>query len=316
MGRILAFLGRYGTQSLFLGVFVGLALPDLAALCRPLLAPAVALMLFAAALRVDLAAMLLQLRRPVRLLVLLVWLQLGAPLLVWCLFTLLDLPTALEAAIVLMAAAPPLVGAVSIAFLLGLDGALALVACLTATLLVPLTVPLLALTLLGLELNIDATAFLARLAFLVGAAYLGAAVIRRLARPGWIEAQSQRIDGLTVIIMVIFAVAVMDEVNLALTTRPETVALWLAASFVANPLLQGLGWIAFRGRRLRPALTVGLISGNRNMGLLLAALPAGADPDVALYFAIAQLPMYMLPAIVLPFYRRSLARADLDEDKA
>lgn len=312
MGRLLAFLGRYGTQSLFLGVFIGLALPELAAVARPLLAPAVALMLLAAALRVDLGAVASQLRRPLPLVVLLLWLQLGTPLLLWSLFALVDLPPALEAAIILMAAGPPLVGAVSIAFLLGLDGALALVACLSATLLVPLSVPLLALALLGLELNIDAWAFLTRLGLLVAAAYLGAAVIRRLARAGWIEAQSQRIDGLTVVIMVVFAIAVMDGVTDALFARPAMVLLWLAAAFLANPLLQGLGWIAFRGRGLRPALTVGLISGNRNMGLLLAALPAGADPEIALYFAIAQLPMYMLPAVLLPFYRRSLAGAKVE----
>ncbi len=309
MGRVLAFLGRYGTQSLFLGVFIGLALPDLAAVFRPLLAPAVALLLLAAALRVDLAAMVPQLRRPARLAILLRWLQCGAPLLLWTLFTLVGLPAALEAAIVLMAAAPPLIGAVSIAFLLGLDGALALVACLTATLLVPLTVPLLALTLLGLELNIDPATFLARLALLVAAAYLGAAVIRRFANAGWLESQNQRIDGLTVVIMVIFAIAIMDGVTEALVSRPGTVGLWLAACFLANPLLQGLGWIVFRSRGLRPALTVGLISGNRNMGLLLAALPAGADPDIALYFAIAQLPIYMLPALLLPFYRHILSSA-------
>ena len=52
---------------------------------------------------------------------------------------------------------------------------------------------------------------------------------------------------------------------------------------------------------------MGLVTGNCNMGLLLAALPRGADPDVALYFAVAQLPMYMLPALVAPLYRRLLA---------
>jgi BASS family bile acid:Na+ symporter len=40
------------------------------------------------------------------------------------------------------------------------------------------------------------------------------------------------------------------------------------------------------------------------MGLLLAAFPPGTDTDVVLYFAVAQLPMYMLPALLLPLYRR------------
>jgi BASS family bile acid:Na+ symporter len=45
------------------------------------------------------------------------------------------------------------------------------------------------------------------------------------------------------------------------------------------------------------------------MGLLLAAVPASADFDVVLFFAVAQLPMYMLPALLLPLYRRLLRDA-------
>jgi BASS family bile acid:Na+ symporter len=40
------------------------------------------------------------------------------------------------------------------------------------------------------------------------------------------------------------------------------------------------------------------------MGLLLAALPAGVDPDIALFFALAQIPMYVLPALIRPLVRR------------
>jgi BASS family bile acid:Na+ symporter len=53
-----------------------------------------------------------------------------------------------------MAAAPPILSAAPIAMILGLDGALALVVGLTATLLTPLTVPPLALALLGLQIDI------------------------------------------------------------------------------------------------------------------------------------------------------------------
>ena len=36
----------------------------------------------------------------------------------------------------------------------------------------------------------------------------------------------------------------------------------------------------------------------------LAVLPAGADPDIALFFALGQLPMYIMPAILAPLFRR------------
>jgi BASS family bile acid:Na+ symporter len=44
------------------------------------------------------------------------------------------------------------------------------------------------------------------------------------------------------------------------------------------------------------------------MGLLLAVLPADSAPDALLFFALAQLPIYMLPAVLGPAYRRWLAR--------
>ena len=44
------------------------------------------------------------------------------------------------------------------------------------------------------------------------------------------------------------------------------------------------------------------------MGLMLAALPAERDADVLLFFAIAQLPMYMLPIVMVPVYKRLLHR--------
>jgi BASS family bile acid:Na+ symporter len=61
------------------------------------------------------------------------------------------------------------------------------------------------------------------------------------------------------------------------------------------------GWSGRMG-----ALTIGLCSGNRNLAVVIAVLPAGIHPDILLYFAMMQLPIYMLPALQLPLYRRLL----------
>ena len=42
------------------------------------------------------------------------------------------------------------------------------------------------------------------------------------------------------------------------------------------------------------------------MGLLLVVLPAGLHPDIALYFALAQFPIFILPAVLKPLYGRLL----------
>ena len=54
------------------------------------------------------------------------------------------------------------------------------------------------------------------------------------------------------------------------------------------------------------ALTAGYASGNRNMGILLGALPASLAPDIVLYIAMLQLPIYVMPALLAPLYRRLL----------
>lgn len=306
MTRLLAFLGGHGPKVLFLGVFLGLALPDLAAVARPLVGPAVALLTLLTLLRVEWGQMAAYLRRPRLALLLLAWLLLVSPVLMWAAVALLPAPDALETALVLMAAAPPILGVTAVAMLLGLDGALALVIGLVAMLLAPLTVPPMSLWLLGLDLQVSVPVFMLRLAAIVVGAFALALLLRRWLGVAWFRARAGAIDGLVVLTMLVFAVAIMDGVTETAFARPGVVALYILAAFVANPLLQLAGALAFWWLGPRKALSVGLISGNCNMGLLLAALPPEADYDVVLYFALAQLPMYMLPFLLTPLYRRLL----------
>ncbi len=304
MSRLLAFLGGHATWVLFVGVFLGLALPDLASLARPLLAPAVAVLLTATLVRVDWDVMLAYLRRPWVTALATAWLLIGSPLATAALLSFAPMPSSLMTALVLMAAAPPILSATPIAIILGLDGALALVAGLAATLLTPFTVPPLALALLGLELDIAVTEFMVRLSAIVAASFLAAYGIRRAIGRERLPRVAAHIDGVVVVVMLIFAVAIMDGVTATLLSDPATVGLWLLAAFIANPALQMAGALVFSWLGRRRALTLGLLSGNCNMGILLAAFPAGTDFQVVLYFAVAQLPMYMLPAVMLPLYRR------------
>lgn len=303
---LLGFLGAHATRVLFVGVFLGLAVPSLAAFVRPALTPSVLIMMSALFLRIDWSAMAEYARRPVLATSLTAWLLLGAPVAMWLVLGTLHPPESLGTALVLMAAAPPILTSAAIAVLLGLDGALAIVTGLAATLLVPFTLPPLALSLVGLDLQIGAIALSARLGAIVLAAFAVAALIRWSAGAVRIEARARQIDGLVVIAMLVFAVAIMDGVTQTLLQRPGVVALWTLAAFIANPGLQLLGVVAFSWLGRKGALTVGLLSGNCNMGLLLATMPADSDFDVLLFFAVGQFPIFMLPAILLPIYRKIL----------
>lgn len=309
MIRFLSLLGGRGVTLLFAGVFLGLALPDLAALLRPLLATSVVLLLFFSLLRVDWLSILGHLRRPVLTAALVVWMLLVSPVLIWALLSNLPIPHGLSTAVILMAAAPPILGSTAIALLLGLDGALTLVVGLISTLLAPLTIPPLAFWLLNLELEVGTWELMLRLCAIVIPALIGAILVRRLLGRDWLRQNAGAVDGTIVLVMLIFAVGVMDGVTDTLIERPGVVALWLFVAFIANPALQLVTILFFWGLGRRLAFTAGLMAGNCNMGLLLAALPADSDYDVILFFAIAQIPMYVLPALTKPIYRRLLIHA-------
>ncbi len=311
----LDFLGRHATSALFLGVFIGLALPELAALARPLLPPAVVLLLTATLLRLDWPAIGRELRHPGLQLVLFPWQQVLLPLAVWGLCRALPIPDSLTTALVLMALAPPIISSAALATLLGLAGPLALVGSLLATLLTPLVLPPLALGLLGLDLEIGLGAFMLRLGLLIGLALAFALGLRMIAGPARLVRLARPIDGVVVLIMLVFVVAIMDGVTRRALERPDIALVWLGAACLVNPLLQVLGAAAFWRLGRQRALTVGLMTGNRNMGLLLAALPSAVEYDILLFFGLAQIPMYVLPALTKPLYRRVLLARRLQVDQ-
>jgi BASS family bile acid:Na+ symporter len=302
--RVLDHLAAHGMRLLAGGVFVGLAWPGLAAWAAPLLAPAVFVLLTAALLRLDPVALRRQAARPAAALLMVVWLLALSPALTAVVVARLPLPPGLAAAVVLMSAAPPIMSSIAFALMLGFDAALTTVATFLATLLAPLVLPPLALWLLGLSLDIDAARFTLRLALLAGGALVAALVIRAAVPRAVLAANATRIDGVAVLTMLVFAVAIMNGVAAALLARPGHVALVAAISFVAALAEQAAALAAFWWRGRGTALTAAFCSGNRNLGLLLAALGAGAAGDIALYCAVGQLPIYILPWALRPLYRR------------
>ena len=58
--------------------------------------------------------------------------------------------------------------------------------------------------------------------------------------------------------------------------------------------------------RLGPhtAMAVGLVSGNCNMGLMYLVLADQAALDLLVFFAIGQIPMFFLPALLAPLVAR------------
>ena len=297
-------LGRHGKAVLAAGIFLGLALPPLAQLLRPLLTPSVVMLLALTFLRMDWAAVATHLRRPLPATLLIVWLLVVSPAVMVLATRLAGLPTGLADAMLLWAASPPLIAAPALAALLGLDAALALVGTAVATFVMLLTLPPLVLLLAGIDLGLDPAHLLLRLALLTFGALAIALVLRRVAGAAAIADHPERIDGAIVLTLLLFAIAAMDGVTAEAFSAPLRVLGFVAAAFAANLSFQFLGAAVFSRLPRRTALALGVTSGNRNLAILVGSLGTSAPPDVFLYFAVGQLPIYLLPGLLAPIYRR------------
>jgi BASS family bile acid:Na+ symporter len=315
MLRPLAYLGRHGTFFLAGGLFIGLLLPPLAALLHPALRLFVFLLMVTTFLSVDWSELARHARRPGLLALVLAWCLVGVPVVTALAARLFALPAALAESLVLWAASPPLNAMAAIALLLGLDAALALLATVGGVLLMPLTLPPLVLGLMGIELAIGIAPLMENLALFIGGAALAAALVRALAGAEPLARQRLALSGLNVALLLLFAIAVMDGVGALLLERPQLVLLYAAAALGASLGLQALSFLVFGWQRERiAALTIALIGGNKNMAVVLANLGGATTPELSLFFAAVQLPMYVLPALLRPVYRRLGAARPLAAD--
>lgn len=306
----LAFMGRHATRFLAFAVVLGFAIPPLSALVRPYLAALIVLPLVIALMRIDWADLRAYARRWKLMGLLCFWMIIVSPVLTWLILKNAGLTDGVLAGMVLMAAAPPIVSAAAIAIFLGLDGAVVIVSTVAAMWLTPFILPPMALNLLDLALDISLTTFMWRLAALVSIAFGLAWVMRRMIGAARLVNIRPHLDGAAVLAMTCFVVGVFDGVTEMALAMPGHVLATTLFAFALNITLQVAGAALFWHLGPRVALSVGLMSGNCNMGLVLVTMADKADPDTIMYFAVGQAPMYMLPVLLTPVYRRLVARAD------
>ena len=110
---------------------------------------------------------------------------------------------------------------------------------------------------------------------------------------------------LGVVLLVVFAIAVMDGVTTTFWANPTAILRLVAAACVAAVLLHGAGWVLLAHAGASSAWSSALLSGNRNMGLMLAVTAGTAGEAFSLYVGVAQLPMYFAPLLLGPLVRRS-----------
>jgi len=311
--RVLAWMERRSAALLAIGVFVGLISQDLAAFCKPVIGPSVFILLTATILRLDWAQMLWRFRRPLRPLLIVAVLMVAAPLVMAAIVDVLPVPEFLRGPLVLLASSPPLISVPAFAFLLGLDGPLALVVMIAASLLQPLIQPPVALALVGVKLDIGLVPLMTRLGVFIGGAFAVAIVLRAIAGRERIQRHGPAVGGVAVAMLLVFAIGVMDGLRTQLFAAPGHVLACVLAVFATSFGFQALGILAFWAAAPlwrfsgSEGLTAALVAGTRNIATLVAVLGNAASPDLYLVLAVNQFPMYFIPSLAGPVYRRLLA---------
>jgi BASS family bile acid:Na+ symporter len=303
----LAWLGRQGTRAIAVSIFVGLSLPQLAAALKPFVGETIFLLLVLAFLRTEPRQLRAYFVRPGLIAAATIWMMVitpavaGASLLA---FGLHESSPGLYLAFILQASAAPIMSAPAFFALLGLDATLSLAVLMTCMLVTPLTAPFFAYLFAGSALSISAFALALRLGFLLGGSAAAGWIVRRAAGAAWIERHRDHIDGANALLLLAFAIAVMDGVAAAFRERPLFILGLVLVSFAIALAMMVLTALAFSRSGVNRAFALAHAAGNRNMGMMLAAT-GGALPDLTwLYMGLAQFPIYLLPYLLQPLARR------------
>jgi hypothetical protein len=303
----LTWLGRHGTKAVAISILLGIALPPLGAWIRPFFPETVFVLLCLAFLRVDPGALRMQLAQPRLLVLAALWTMLAVPVLAGLALAALGLPhyaPALLLALMLNAVAPPIFSSPALAALMGLNAAVTLALLLVCTAATPFIAPALVAAFVGPAVTFSPFELGLRLVLMLAGAACVAIAVRAVAGKPWVERQALRIDGLNVVTLFVFAVALMGDVLENTLTRPLVVLGLLLLSSAVTFGLSALTAILFWRAGAHTALPLAHAAGSRNTGLMLAAA-AGLVPELVwLYVALIQIPIYALPLMAKPLLRR------------
>ena len=304
----LATIGRHGTLVMPLGILLGLTVPALADLMRPVTEPVVVVMLALSIYRLDPSTISGAIRAPSTIVIALLFLLLLVPVLVNFTGRMAGLPDGLLLMLTAWSACPPLVSVPGLALIIGLDAGAALLLMVAATGLFALTLPAMLSVLTSGGIALDPLVMTVDLVVLVVIATIAGQGLRRILSPTLAEKSGPAVDGMLVILMLVFAITVMGGLHDAWAGARYQIPLFLVTAFIASIGLQILTALVFALLPRPLAGTIALASGNRNVAILLPAMTTSAVDEMWLYLAVAQFPIYILPIISKPLYQRYCGR--------
>lgn len=281
---------------LALSIVVGIAIPPVSRLLGPHLYVFVFFLMLFSSLTIDLRSAVPDRHVSTRLVKVLAWQMILLPVAIgiWHHFA----PAAgqwLEL-MFLTACAGTIFGAPAFARVMRLDTLLTLRGVLAGTLLMPVILPLLTPVFTQRAGDFDFAAYVIRFGIFI-VVPLTAAGIYQL-RPGGPAGEIRLFNRLTIVFLALFGVAVMDGIGVRFVQMPGQMLGLLGFALLVHAVFFGLSFVMFLRWGRREALTAGLLSGYRNMALVLAVGGSLLPPDFVVYVALWQIPMFVTPLAV------------------
>ena len=305
--RLVSYLNARSLMVLACGVTIGLVFPGLAELFRPLLGPAVFMFLLGTFLRTDPSSLQSAFGKMRTSVWLPVFIILGVPALLAGSLTMIGVEAFLVTAIVLTAACPPSTANAPMARAIGGDHSTALVIVLVCTFLSPLTIPLIASNWLNLDLS---AAILGRnVAFYILGSCALATIAILFAKPV-VDRSGDALDVVVTVALVVFAIGCMENVQGQIMDNPMRAAMVITIAYAINIVSLLIGALLSHGT-FTQRMSYGFPCANRNVGLVWAALGTSVDQTITFYFALTQVPIFTLPAI-MQFFVGRLSRTQRD----
>ena len=100
-----------------------------------------------------------------------------------------------------------------------------------------------------------------------------------------------------------------SDFSLALRAAPVAGAVIVGLAFTVSIALHVASAAAFWWMGRRAALSMAVACGNRNLIILLVILGGALGPEFALYVALGQFPIYLMPVAIKPIVRRLIGPA-------
>jgi len=307
LGAALAWLGRQGARAIAAVVFIAILVPPFDALLKPYVPEAIFALLCVAFVRVEAADLRSQLRKPGLLIAATVWTSLVIPMLIGIACLALKVDTRapdLFIGLMLQAIASPMMASPAFAAVMGLDTTLILTTLVASTVLLPLTAPMFSYIFIGPELTISPLALGMKLFAILAGSLLLAVIIRYFVKLSTLLRYNDQINGVNIILVFVFVAAVMEDVAARFMAQPAMMIELAALAFALTFAILVLTAIVFVKAGREPALILGLMTSQRNMGLMLAATGGALPAMTWLYFALAQFPAYLSPLLFSSLARR------------